>query len=173
MSYIRSMPFPQGIHLLPGLAVPPKTPFKPHLNNQDPQKSFKRYDGPVYLPPQIFKLLSQDASKALKSYNTEALNRFHKTKVHNTDVVEIPQDDSPEPSVPDSGHSDLPESDLDIPEDLILNIVNRQCHSPEDLDQALQAYQTYQVLCSQDSTPTPERKINHHYNLPYSSSFTS
>ena len=49
------------------------------------------------LSPQIFKLLSQDAMKALKAYNTEALNRFHKRKVHNTDVVEIPQDDPPEP----------------------------------------------------------------------------
>ena len=37
------------------------------------------------------------------------------------------------------------------------------CHSSEDFDQALQAYQAYQVLCSQDSTPIPERSINHHY----------
>ena len=55
--------------------------------------------------------------KALKAYNTEALNRFHKRKVHNTDVVEISQCDPPESSVPDPGLSDLPESDLDIPED--------------------------------------------------------
>ena len=41
--------------------------------------------------------------------------------------------------------------------------MNRQCHSSEDLDQACQAYQAYQVPCSQDSTPTPERNINHHY----------
>ena len=36
------------------------------------------------------------------------------------------------------------------------------CYS-EDLDQALQAYQAYQVPSSQDSTPIPERTINHHY----------
>ena len=59
--------------------------------------------------------------KALKAYNTEAFNRFHKRKVHNTDAVEIPQDDPPEPSVP---HPGLPESDLDIPEDPILDFVN-------------------------------------------------
>ena len=41
--------------------------------------------------------------------------------------------------------------------------MNCQCHSSEDLDQALQAYQAYQILCSQDSTPSPERNINHHY----------
>ena len=40
--------------------------------------------------------------KALKVYNTEVLNRFHKRKVHNTNVVEEPQDDPPEPSEPDS-----------------------------------------------------------------------
>ena len=45
-------------------------------------------DGPIYLPPQIFKLLSRDIMKALKAYNTEGINRFHKRKVHNMDVVE-------------------------------------------------------------------------------------
>ena len=101
--------------------------------------------------------------KALKAYNTEAINRFHQRKVHNTEVVEIPQDDPPEPSVPDPGPSDLPESELNIPDDPILNFVNSQCHSSEDLDQALQAYQAYQVPCPQDSTTIPERSINHHY----------
>ena len=81
--------------------------------------------------------------KALKAYNTEAINRFHQRKVHNTEVVEIPQDDPPEPPVPDNGPSDLPESDLDIPDDPILDFVNSQCHNSEDLDQALQAYQAY------------------------------
>ena len=93
--------------------------------------------------------------KALQAYNTEALNRFHKRQKHHT----VP----PEPSVADSGLSDLPESDLDIPEDPILDFVYSQYHSSEDLDQALQTYQVYQVPCSQDSTPTPERIINHHY----------
>ena len=83
-------------------------------------------------------MLSQDAMKALKAYYTEAINRFHQRKVHNTEVLETPQDD------PDNGPSDLPESYLDIPDDPILNIVNRQCHNSEDLDQALQAYQAYQ-----------------------------
>ena len=101
--------------------------------------------------------------KALKAYNTEAINRFHQKKVHNTEVVEIPQENPPEPSVPDTGPSDLPESDLDIPDYPILDFVNSQCHSSEDLDQALQAYQAYQVPCPQDSTIIPERTINHHY----------
>ena len=31
------------------------------------------------------------------------------------------------------------------------------------MDQALQAYQPYQVPSPQDSTPSPERVVNHHY----------
>ena len=140
----------------PGPGNPSKLPFRPQSQQSGPQKSFKRYDGPIYLPPQIFKLLSQDAMKAMKAYNTEAINRFHQRKVHNTGVVEIPLDDPPEPSAPDSGISDLPESDLTIHDDLILNFVNSQCHNSEDFDQAQQAYEAYQVPCSQ-------RNISHHY----------
>ena len=76
---------------LPG--NPSRPPFRSQSQQSGPQKPFKRYDGPIYLPPQIYKLLSQDAMKAFKAYNTEAINRFHQGKVHNTEVVEIPQDD--------------------------------------------------------------------------------
>ena len=58
--------------------------------------------------------------KALKAYNTEAINRFHQRKDHNTEIVETPQNDSPGPSVPPPP-PDLPESDLDIPDDPILD----------------------------------------------------
>ena len=143
---------------------PSKPPFRPHSQQSLPQNPIKRYDGPIYLPPQIFKFLGQDAMKALKAYNTEAINRFHQRKVHNTEVVEIPQEDPPEHSIPNNGPSDLPESDLDIP-DNPLDFVTSQCYSFEDLDQALHAYQAYQVPRPQDSTTIPERTINHHY--PY------
>ena len=101
--------------------------------------------------------------KALKAYNTEAITRFHQRKVHNTEIVETPQDDPPGPPVPESDLPDLPESALDIPKDPILDFVSSQCHSSEDLDQALQTYQAYQVPCPQDSTMTPDRSINHHF----------
>ena len=91
--------------------------------------------------------------KAFKAYNTEAINRFHQRKVHSAEVVEIPQDDPPESSVPDTDPSDLRERDPAIPDDPILDFGNSQCYSSEDLDQALQAYHAYQVPCSQDSTP--------------------
>ena len=102
--------------------------------------------------------------KALKAYNTEAINRFHQSKVHNTEIEEEPQDDPLGPPVPENDLLDLPESDLDIPDDdPSLDFVSSQCHSSENLDQALQAYQAYQVPCPQDSTMTPERSINHHF----------
>ena len=50
---------------------PSRPPFRPQSQQSGPQKSFKRYNGPIYLPPQIYKLLSQDAMKALKAYNVE------------------------------------------------------------------------------------------------------
>ena len=70
--------------------------------------------------------------KALIAYNTEAITRFHQRKVHNTEIVETPQDEPPGPAVPENDLPDLPESDLDIPDDPILDFVNSQCHSSED-----------------------------------------
>ena len=101
--------------------------------------------------------------EALKAYNTEAISRFHQRKVHNTEIVETPQHDPLGPPVPKTDLPDLPESDLDIPDDPNLKFVNSQCHSSEDLDQAFQAYEAYKVQCPQDSTMTPERSINHHF----------
>ena len=67
---------------------PSRPPFAPHSQQSGPQKPIKRYDGLIYLPPQIYKLLSHDAMKDLKAYNTEAINRFQQRKAHNTEVVE-------------------------------------------------------------------------------------
>ena len=91
---------------------PSRPPFRPQSQHPRPTKPIRRYDGPFFLPPQIYKLLSEDAMKALKSYNTEAITRFHQRKVHNTEIVEPPQDDPPGPPVPENDPPDLPESDL-------------------------------------------------------------
>ena len=142
---------------------PTRPPFRPQSQNPRPTNPIRRYDGPIFLPPQIYRLLSEDALKALKAYNTEAISRFHNRKVYNTEIVEEHQEDPPGPPVSANDLHDLPESDLSIPDDPILDFVNSQCHSSEDLDQALQAYQAYQIPCPQDSTMTPERSINHHF----------
>ena len=81
--------------------------------------------------------------KGLMAYNTEAINRFHQRKVHNTEIGDTSQDEPPGPPVPENDLPDLPESDLDIPDDQILDFVDIQCHASEDLDQNLQAYQAY------------------------------
>ena len=95
---------------------PSRPSFRPQSQKSGPAKPIRRYDGPIFLPPQIYKLLSQDAMKALKAYNTEAITRFHQRKVHNTEIVETPQDDPPGPPGPEDDLPDLPESDLDIPD---------------------------------------------------------
>ena len=173
MNSTKYMPFPLGIHLLRGLVNPPDLPIRPQSQHPRPTKPIRRYDGPIFLPPQIYKLLSEDAIKALKSYsyNTETITRFHQRKVHNTEIVETPQDDPPGPPVPENDPPDVPESDLDIPDDPILDFVNSQCHNSEDLDQALQAYQAYQVQSPQDSTITPERSIDHHFTYAFDPNF--
>ena len=96
---------------------PSRPSFRPPSQNSEPNKPIRRYDGPIFLPPQIYNLLSQDAMKALKAYNTESINRFHQRKVHNTEIVETPQNDPPGPHVPENDPPDLPESDLDICDD--------------------------------------------------------
>ena len=113
---------------------PSRPSFRPQSQYSGPTKPIRRYDAPIFLPPQIYKLLSQDAMKALLAYNTEAINRFHQRKVLNTEIVETPQDESPGPPEPENDLPDLPESDLDIPDDPNLDLVNSQCHSSEDLD---------------------------------------
>ena len=55
---------------------PSRPPFKPQSQHSGPTKPIRRYDGPVFLPPQIYKILSQDAMKALLAYKTEAIKRF-------------------------------------------------------------------------------------------------
>ena len=97
---------------------PSRPSFRPQSQHPRPTKLIRRYDGPIFLPPQIYKLLNEDAMKALKSYNTEAITRFHQRKVHNTEIVETPQNDPPGPPVPETDPPDLPESAVDIPDDL-------------------------------------------------------
>ena len=142
---------------------PSRPPFRPHSQHSGPTEPIRRYDEPIFLPHQIYKILSQDAMKALKAYNTKAITRYHQRKVHNTEIEETPQDDPPGPPVHQNDLPDLPESNLDIPDDPVLDYVNCQCHSSEDWDQDVQAYQAYQVPYPQDSTMTPERSINHHF----------
>ena len=125
--------------------------------------------GGIDLPPGEYYQVRTLSSRHLPSprpanpSRPSAISTFHQRKVHNTEIVESPQNDLSGPPVPENDLPDLPESDLDIPGDPIFDCVNSQCRSSEDLDQALQAYQACQVPCPQDSTMFPERSINHHF----------
>ena len=46
---------------------PSRPSFRRQSQNSGPTKPIRRYDGPIFLPPQIYKLLGQDAMKALKA----------------------------------------------------------------------------------------------------------
>ena len=46
---------------------PSRPSFRPQSQHTGPTKPIRRYDGPIFLPSQIYKLLSQDAMKALKA----------------------------------------------------------------------------------------------------------
>ena len=48
----------------PRPANPSRPSFRPQSQNSGPIKPIRRYGGPIFLPPQIYKLLSQDARKA-------------------------------------------------------------------------------------------------------------
>ena len=52
-------------------AQPSRPPFRPQSQHPGSTKAIRRYDGPIFLPPHIYLLLSEDALKAFKAYNTE------------------------------------------------------------------------------------------------------
>ena len=49
---------------------PSRPSFRPQSQHSGPTKPIGRYDGPIFLPPQIYTLLSQDAMKALMREHT-------------------------------------------------------------------------------------------------------
>ena len=55
-----------------------------------PKKPSKKYDGPIYVPAEVYKLLSPEAIVALKKYNSEAINKMaRKRGIHVTDVTDV------------------------------------------------------------------------------------
>ena len=123
-----------------------------------PKKPFKKYDGPVYVAEEVYKLLSPEAVVALKKYNTEAINKFAKKRViHVTDIVdhELPpsEDTTPEEQHDPHQFEDAPDNEFDP----ILDYINSQHHQEKDMNNALQAYN---VMASPTSDVTPQWSIN-------------
>ena len=123
-----------------------------------PKKSFKKYDGPVYVPGEVYKLLSPEAVAALKKYNTEAINKFVKKRgIHVTDIADHElhpsEDTTPEEQHDPHQFDDATDSEIDP----ILDYISSQHHEEEDMSNALQAYNVMTSLTSDD---TPQQSIN-------------
>ena len=125
-----------------------KKPSKPlsgfqrdHAKKNNPsasKKPFKKYDGSVYVPAEVYKLLSPEAVAALKKYNTEAINKFAKKRgIHVTDIAdqEPPpsEDTNPEEQHDPHQFDDAPDNESDP----ILDYINSQHHQEEDMNNAL------------------------------------
>ena len=130
------------------------------------QEAFEKYDGPVYVPPEVYELLSPEAVVALKKYNTEAINKFAKKRgIHVTDIADqepLPSEDpTPEEQHYPHQFDDAPDNESDP----ILEYINSQHHQEEDINKALQAYN---VMTSPTSDVTPQQSINSfHIHLFY------
>ena len=87
----------------------------------------KKYDGPVYVPAEVYKLLSPEAVIALKKYNSEALNKMAKKRgIHVTDITDqvlsIAETNISEEQVGANQDEDEPEGEADP----ILDYINSQ-----------------------------------------------
>ena len=126
----------------------------------------KKYDGPVYVPAEVYKLLSPEAVIALKKYNSEALNKMAKKRgIHVTDitdqVISIAETNISEEQVEANQDEDEPEDGTDP----ILDYINSQHHQEDDMNHALQAYN---IMISPFSDATSQRSISSvHTHLLY------
>ena len=128
-----------------------------------PKKPFKKYDGPVYVPVEVYKLLSPEAVAVLKKYNTEAINKFAKKRgIHVTDINDHESPDNAHEEQTDPHQlDDAPKDEIDP----ILDYINCHHHQEEDMNHALQAYN---VIASTTPDDTPQQSINSvHIHLLY------
>ena len=118
----------------------------------------KKYDGPVYVSAEVYKLLSPEVVIALKLYNSEALNKMAKKRgIHVTDVtgqgLSIAETNISEEQADSHQDVDAPEGEADP----ILDYINSQHRQEDDMNHALQAYN---IMTSPFSDTTPQRSIN-------------
>ena len=123
----------------------------------------QRWTGPIYLPAHIYKLLSQEAKDALPKYNAEAIQKFKSTRnLHEIKFLHDLHENTQEQSTTsnqDDQSPDYQEShhDQDVePMNDLLDFINSQNHSDDQLDQALLTYQT------NTESQSPTRQVNAH-----------
>ncbi len=144
-------------------------PLQDKSTHPSPQRPTKKYDGPIYLPSDIYKMLNQDVINALKKYNSNAIARYQKKRDIN--VTELAPDeptssvqqnsDDPVEGISSDTHEDNTTEDETDP---ILDYVNSQNHHEDDVNQALQAYHT---MTQSYSSSTPQRSVNSAIIVPH------
>ena len=143
----------------------PRLPKRNQSPESFPKKETKQIcTGPIYLPAHVYKLLSQQVKDALQKYNAEAIQKFKSTRnLHEInfqhDLRENTQDNSTTSNQDDQSpdyQESHPDQDLEPPMDDLLDFINSQHHSDDQLDQVLQTYQTY------TESQSPTRQVNAH-----------
>ena len=130
-----------------------------------PKKQTKqKWTGPIYLPANIYKLFSQEIKDALQKYDAEAIQKFKSTRnLHEINFIDDLHENTEDNSTTfyqDDQSSDYqlshPDQDLEPPMDDLLDFINSQHDSDDQLDQVLQTYQAYTESWS------PTRQVNTH-----------
>ena len=124
--------------------------------------------GPIYLAAHIYKLLSQEVKDALQKYNVEAIQKFRSTRnLHEINFQHNLHENTQENSTPSNEDDQSPDcqeshpdQDLEPPMDDLLDFINSQHCTDDQLDQVLQTYQTY------IESQSPTRHANAHITYP-------
>ena len=116
------------------------------VNPSAPKKPFEKYDSPVYVPAEVYKLLSPEAVATLKKYSTEAINKFAKIRgIHVTDTADhesSPSDDTILEEQPDPWlFENAPENEIDP----ILDYINSQQSPGRRYEQCIATIQYYGI----------------------------
>ena len=107
--------------------------------------------------------MSQEAEDALQKYNVEAIEKIKSRTGHETNFVSDIHDDSQDMIA--SSNKEIedkdtqpnhPVQDLETPRDDLLDFINSQHHTENQLDQVLQTYQAY------TDSHTPSREVKAH-----------
>ena len=144
---------------------------KPNQNQETfaKEQTKQKWTGPIYLPAHIYKLLSQEVKDALQKYSAEEIQKFKSTRnLHETnflhDLHENTQDNSTTSNQDDQFldyQESHPDQDLEPPMDDLLDFINSQNHSDDQLDQILHTYQTY----TESQSPTRQVKTHFTYHV--------
>ena len=122
-----------------------------HGSNPKTKSNFKQYDGPIFLPSEIYQHLDTKARDALQKYNQARTNR----KVNQSSVDTPSSESTEEPTISQDG-----EPELCISDDALQDLITGQPDN-DSLEQVIQAYHSSQ-------TPT-NRAINFTYHISQTS----